>query len=103
MRLSDLEKVQHWSEELAKLKAALAVMSDGPTRVEMRFSIGEELPDGAPVALIDIHDMEFGQIAALVRQRLKTDIAEVSAALKELGAEPDQEWTPTRKMGFGRA
>jgi hypothetical protein len=96
MRLSDLEKVTHWSEELAKLRAALAVMKDGPTKVEMRFSTGDGLPDGAPIALIDIHDMEFSQIAALVRQRLQTDIAEVSAALKELGAEPDQEWRPGR-------
>jgi hypothetical protein len=96
MRLSDLDKVKHWSEELAKLQAALAVMKDGPTKVRLQFFTGEELPDNAPVASIDIHDIEFNGIAALVRQRLQADIAEVSFALKELGAEPDQEWKPAR-------
>lgn len=96
MRLSDFQKVKHWTEELAKLHAALAVLKDGPTKVELRFFRGDELPDETPAALIDIHDMEFSHIAVLARRRIQLDIEEISAALKELGAEPDQDWKPKR-------
>jgi hypothetical protein len=92
MRLSDLEKVQHWSDELAKLRSAYAALNDGPTKVEMRFYTGDELPDETPVALIDIHDGEFGPIVALARLRLRTDMNEIADALRDLGAEPDRDW-----------
>jgi len=94
MRLSDIEQVQHWTEELKKLHAALAVLKDGPTKVELRFYRGDEMPDGVSPAVLDIHDMEFSHIAVLARRRIVTDIEEISAALKDLGAEPDSEWRP---------
>jgi hypothetical protein len=98
MRLSDLEKVQHWSDELAKLRAALARLKDGPVKVELRFCRTNDLPEQAPVALIDIGDPEFAHIEALVRYRVLIDMSEVVDALTELGASPDPEWSPKRNV-----
>jgi len=94
LRLSDLEKVQHWSEELAQLRAAYATLNDGPTKVELRFFTGDDPSDQTSPALVDVQDAEFGHIVALVKRRLLIDMGEVADALRDLGAEPDRDWSP---------
>lgn len=90
MRIEDIERAKHYADELTKLRAALARITDETSTQLRLFFFAEQVnAEFDPSVLIGAHDREFGQVMMLARARLRRDIAEVSDTLRGMGVDPD--------------
>ena len=88
MRASDLDQAEHYSKELAKLRAALAsATSENVAKVRL-FFLGAEFEevDAEATPHVDIRseDREFQQIRNLARACVQRDLSEVEGSLRAL-------------------
>lgn len=90
MRIEDIERAKHYADELAKLRVALARITDETaTQLRLFFFAEHVSTESDPSVLIGAHDREFGQVMTLARACLRRDIAEIEDMLRGLGIDPD--------------
>lgn len=87
MKQGDLEKVQHYSAQLKKLKATERLFADAPEYVEILFPGG--IGTDGPRYRIKAGDEHYQAIITMARLQNKHDIEEVRGLLRSLGVEPE--------------